>query len=65
MAAVVVPLLLADRLPEPLASHWNLSGEPDGQAGVAVLTAGVAAAIAAAWALLLRQARARVRAGSG
>lgn len=28
--AVVAPLLLADRLPDPVASHWGVSGGPDG-----------------------------------
>ncbi|WP_405151932.1 DUF1648 domain-containing protein [Sphaerisporangium sp. NBC_01403] len=29
-ALVAVPLVLRDRLPEPLATHWGLSGEPNG-----------------------------------
>ena len=63
LLAVLVPtLLLADRLPDPLASHWNFSGEADGSTGLAPLTAVVAIAVAAAWALLVRQAVAR---GSG
>ena len=27
---VAVPLVLRDRLPEPMASHWGPSGAPDG-----------------------------------
>jgi hypothetical protein len=60
LLAVVLPtVLLAGRLPDPLASHWTLSGEPDGTAGLAPLTAGVVAVLLTAWALLLRQARLR------
>ena len=29
-AVVAVPLVFADRLPDPVASHWGISGEPDG-----------------------------------
>jgi hypothetical protein len=30
LAAVVTPLLVAGRLPDPLAIHWGLDGRPDG-----------------------------------
>jgi hypothetical protein len=61
VAVIVLSLLLADRLPDPLASHWDASGEPDGTVGLWPLTTGVAAAVLAAWALLMRQARVRGR----
>jgi len=60
LLAVLVPtLLLADRLPDPLASHWSFSGEADSSMGLTPLTAFVAVAVSAAWALLVRQAVAR------
>lgn len=60
LLAVIVPtLLLAGRLPDPIASHWSISGEADGSSSLAVLTGGVAAAVAVAWGLLGRQARVR------
>jgi hypothetical protein len=59
LAVVLSTALLAGRLPDPLASHWTLAGEPDGTVPLGWLTAGAAVTILAAWALLLRQARTR------
>ena len=48
-AVVAVPLVFEDRLPDPVASHWGISGAPDGHmplwllitiAGAIVLFAG-------------------------
>ena len=36
-AVVAIPLLFSDRLPDPVARHWNLSGRPDGDSPLWVL----------------------------
>jgi hypothetical protein len=59
LAAALGPLLLADRLPDPLATHWTLSGQPDGSGGLGLMTAITVAGVIVAWALLLGQAVAR------
>ncbi|MFC9976156.1 hypothetical protein ACFVH6_35210 [Spirillospora sp. NPDC127200] len=38
LALPVGPLLLRDRLPDPLASHWGTDGVPDGSASFAGIT---------------------------
>ena len=55
-AAALGPLLWAwDRLPEPMASHWSLSGGPDGALPRAAVLAihGAMAGIPAVWAFAL------------
>ena len=59
LAVVVPPLLLADRLPDPLASHWSLDGTPDGTAVLAGTTVALAVGVLVAWALLAAQAARR------
>lgn len=60
VAASVLPLVAAaGRLPEPLATHWSLSGAPDGSMPLAVFALGSAVATAVpaavAWAVCRRR----------
>jgi hypothetical protein len=61
LAVVLAALVLADRLPEPLATHWSFAGEPDRTGALATTTAIFAAGVAIAWAALLGQAASRER----
>jgi hypothetical protein len=60
LAALVAPVVvLGERLPDPLATHWDLGGTPDGRTAAAAFTAGLVVAVAAAWAVLGAQAARR------
>lgn len=59
LVTVVTALLLAGDLPDPIATHWGTSGEPDGHMPLPLFLALVAVAELAAWGALLWQARAR------
>ena len=38
LAAIAVPIpLMADRLPDPIATHWGIDGAPDGSLDPTVL----------------------------
>jgi hypothetical protein len=63
LVTVVTALLLAGDLPDPIATHWGTSGEPDGHMPLPVFLVAVVAAEAVAWGALLWQARARGRDG--
>ncbi len=58
-AVVAAPVALAGRLPADWATHWSLDGTPDGHAPGGWLTAGVALAIAMAWAAMATEAARR------
>ncbi len=58
LIAIVLPaLLLADRLPSPLATHWNGSGQPDGRTDGGIFFGVIVAVWLGAWAALLLGAR--------
>jgi hypothetical protein len=58
LAAVALPIpLTADRLPDPIASHWALDGRPDGSADPTVLWLVVTGVWVALWALLVVRSR--------
>jgi hypothetical protein len=60
LAALVAPVVvLGERLPDPLATHWDLGGTPDGRTAAAAFTAGLVVAVAAGWAVLGAQAARR------
>lgn len=62
LLAIVLPvLLLADRLPSPLATHWSGGGRPDGSSNGTVFVGVIAVLWLAAWASLLPGARRRER----
>lgn len=67
LAALVVTVataaLLAGELPDPIATHWNGGGEPDGHAPLWAFVLPLAGVQLAAWGALLWQAR--VRHGGG
>jgi hypothetical protein len=66
----VTPMLLRDRLPDPVATHWGLGGSPDGRssfpvflafsAGLWLLCCALAGAISTGW----ERRAVRARAGS-
>lgn len=61
LAALIVgpPLVSADRLPDPIATHWGLGGEPDSSMPLIVFVAVLGGLWAIAWAVI-----ALVRAGT-
>ena len=67
LAAVVVTVataaLLAGDLPDPIASHWNLGGEPDGRTPLWPFVAAIVVAQLLAWGALAWQERSRGRRG--
>ncbi|MGW5714720.1 DUF1648 domain-containing protein [Amycolatopsis sp. NPDC003865] len=55
LLGIVVPaLVLAPRLPDPIAVHWSWTGVPNGHAPWWAVTAGAAAFWCAAWAAVAR-----------
>lgn len=62
LLAIVLPaLVMQDRLPGRIATHWNGSGAPDGSANGVLFVAVFTAVWLAAWASLLPGARRRER----
>jgi hypothetical protein len=59
LVVVLAPLLVAGRLPDPIATHWSFSGTADDSGSMVVLTVAVALATLVLCALLLNQARTR------
>ena len=58
LAAIALPIpLLADRLPDPIASHWGLDGRPNGSLDPTVLWLSVTGIWMALWAGLAWRAR--------
>lgn len=58
LTAIALPIpLMADRLPDPLATHWGLDGTPDGSLDGTVLWIAVTGVWAALWALIAVRAR--------
>ncbi len=51
--AVAVLLLFADRLPDPLARHWDFSGQPDGASPLWAMVLLAGGITALAWAMLV------------
>jgi uncharacterized protein DUF1648 len=58
LAVLVIPVpLLADRLPDPIATHWGFTGEPDGSSARTPAWLVVVVAWALAWAGLVWRSR--------
>ncbi|WIY00644.1 DUF1648 domain-containing protein [Amycolatopsis mongoliensis] len=58
LAMVVPALVLAPRLPDPIAVHWGWGGAPDGHAPWWLVTAGAAVFWGVAWVVVARNASA-------
>ncbi|MBB4663062.1 DUF1648 domain-containing protein [Conexibacter arvalis] len=63
LLAFAAAALLAGDLPDPIATHWGVGGEPDGRMPLWIFVAAVAVAELVAWGGLVWQARARGAAG--
>jgi hypothetical protein len=57
LAAIALPIPLADNLPDPIATHWGLDGRPDGSLDATVFWLTVTGVWVALWALLVARAR--------
>lgn len=57
LALVLPAVLLADRLPSPLATHWSGGGRPNGSTDGTVFVGGIAVLWLIAWASLVPGAR--------
>jgi hypothetical protein len=59
LALIALPIpLLADRLPDPIATHWAFDGQPDGSLDPSVLWSAVTAVWLVLWAVLAVRSRA-------
>ncbi|HDH24679.1 MAG TPA: DUF1648 domain-containing protein, partial [Actinobacteria bacterium] len=54
---LVAPLAIRDRLPDPLAIHWDLSGAPNGFGPLILIALVSSVAVAIAWVVFLRTYR--------